>query len=213
MGRQWLKYRGIWVLCYKSFFTLINWPQLLFPSWEMKRVYLDESRLWLCSSLTYASPPSAGRLRVRDVGPCGHRYHGGSANCRCPVQHQDDSPQEEEQLQTPEEEGQTTRGQYPTCNYHFILVSCYWKPVTSYRLQHHPPWVSNSLGLAFCLFFFFSNLGRPARAIKTRPCCWPTALRMSSDETLQGSFCRWPMAGAPVTEPLWTSPLLWLLHL
>lgn len=48
---------------------------------------------------------SAGRLCVWDVGPCGDRHHWGPADRRCPLQHQDDSPQKAEQLQAPEEEG------------------------------------------------------------------------------------------------------------
>lgn len=55
---------------------------------------------------------TAGGLCVWDVGPGGNRHHRGPVNRRCPLQHQDDSPQKEEQLQAPEDEGQTAGGQY-----------------------------------------------------------------------------------------------------
>lgn len=93
------------------------------------------------------SPPSAGGLCVWNVGPCGHRHHGGLANCWCPLQHQDDSPQEEKQFQTPEEEGQTARGQYPSCIYHLILIEH-----QSRVIQWHQRLLSITVGLKFILF-------------------------------------------------------------
>lgn len=72
--------------------------------------------------MTSPYPSSAGRLCVWDVGPCGNRHHRGPANRRRPLQHQDDSPQKEEQLQAPEEEGQTARGQYL---YLSLVITCY----------------------------------------------------------------------------------------
>lgn len=97
---------------------------------------------------------SAGGLCIWDVGPCGHWHHRGPANRWRPLQHQDDSPQEEEQLQTPEEEGQTARGQYPTCIYHLFCVS----PVpddhsTSNWSCVYLMCVSNVLSYALNLFF------------------------------------------------------------
>lgn len=77
------------------------------------------------------SLPSAGGLRVRDVGPRGHRHHRGPANCWRPLQHQGDSPEEEEQLQTPEEEGQAAGGQYPK-----ILLSCFLSLLWTRHMEH-----------------------------------------------------------------------------
>lgn len=149
--------------------------------------------------MTSPYPSSAGRLCVWDVGPCGNRHHRGPANRRRPLQHQDDSPQKEEQLQAPEEEGQTARGQYL---YLSLVITCY----ISY-------WGSILYWVLSLLFFFLpSNLESPGPAVRTRPCCWPTAPKMSSDETLLGFFCRWPMADAAVKEARQTSLLLWLPH-
>ena len=78
--------------------------------------------VYYSAPLTCVSLLSTGRLCVWDVGPCRHWHNRGPANCRRSLQHQDDSPQEKEQLQTPEEEGQTARGQYPTCINHLFHV-------------------------------------------------------------------------------------------
>lgn len=56
-------------------------------------------------TVTSLYPSLAGWLCVWDVGSCGNRHHWGPADRRCPLQHQDDSPQKAEQLQAPEEEG------------------------------------------------------------------------------------------------------------
>lgn len=50
--------------------------------------------------------------------------------------------------------------------------------------------------LSVPFFFFLSNLESPEPAVRTRPCCWLTAPRTSSDETpFLGRW--WPMADAP----------------
>lgn len=113
--------------------------------------------------------PPTGWVCVWDVGPRGHRHHRGPAHRRRPLQHQDDSPQEEEQLQTPEEEGQAARGQYHTRTHHLFVAIL--------PLMVGLRWVHS-------FFFFRSNLESPAPAVRTRPCCWPTAPRTNSDRTV-----------------------------
>lgn len=75
----------------------------------------------------------------------------------------------------------------PEVNTLFVIITCfssfacYWGSV-----------------LYWILHFLPSNLESPGPAVRTKPCCWPTAPRMSSDETRLGSLHLWPMADAPV---------------
>ena len=77
---------------------------------------LKSPSLQKCSILTFLCPSLAGRLRVWHVGSRGDRHRWGPADRRRPLQHQEDTQKEEEQLQAPEEEGQTARRQD-----HFLL--------------------------------------------------------------------------------------------
>lgn len=107
-------------MCINPSTQMNHQPPEGFVSWLMKETWIR--RPLLSSTLTSVSPPSPGWLCVWNVGPCGHRHYRGLANRRCPLQYQDDSPQEEEQLQTPEEEGQTARGQYPSPTNHLFVT-------------------------------------------------------------------------------------------
>lgn len=60
-------------------------------------------------------------------------------------------------------------------------------------LPSHPSSPSSSHGglvpcvrVSRCRFILPSNLESRGRAVRTKPCCWPTAPRTSSDETLSG---------------------------
>lgn len=60
-------------------------------------------------------------------------------------------------------------------------------------LPYHPSLPSSShrglvlrVQVSRCRFILPSNLESRGRAVRTKPCCWPTAPRTSSDETLSG---------------------------
>lgn len=102
------------------------------------------------------SSTPAGGLCVWDVGSRWNRDLRGPANCRRPVRHQNASPQKEEQPQAPEE-AETTGG------------------LSSQHISHEQSGVFENY------FLLLSNPEKPGTAVRTRPCCSPTALKMSSD--------------------------------